>query len=389
MRGAIDFREDAVLEVEVRPELQRAVDEVRLRAAVPRLDRFAVDFLLVARLAEELGEVARLERAHPDGIPERRRIAQAHERALDFEIEADVRVAHGQARGDEADGLVDRARDELRVELGLLQRAEGIVAGEEFVAAIAAERDGDVLAGEAGEQIGRAAASRRRAARRACRRSRAAARRTCRDRGFPRDAACRAAPRRSGACALSSKLGSLKPMEKVLSWPAGTCFAASAAMAEESMPPLRKTPSGTSDMSRRCTARSSVARISSHSSSHREPVAVAPAPCSRSLPGVVRLEHELPIPPRLQLAAREIVAERVAAGQLPDALVDAARRGDVAVGEVFLERERREVARAARVLRAARAARWRSQRCRLRESSRAAFCRSGRALPKSRCRARS
>ena len=48
---------------------------------------------------------------------------------------------------------VERARDELCVKLGVAQRAEGIVAGEEFIAAIAAERDGDVLAGEAREQI--------------------------------------------------------------------------------------------------------------------------------------------------------------------------------------------------------------------------------------------
>ena len=46
-------------------------------------------------------------------------------------------------------------RDELRVKRGRFQRAERVVAGEEFVATIAAERDGDVLAGEARKQVGR------------------------------------------------------------------------------------------------------------------------------------------------------------------------------------------------------------------------------------------
>ena len=67
-------------------------------------------------------------------------------------------------------------------------------------------------------------------------------------------------------------------------------------------------------------------------------------------PGI-GLEDKLPPPPGLQRPARrrvafhggdrvELVAEAVAARQLPDALVDAARRWDVAVGEVFPERQR-------------------------------------------------
>ena len=39
-------------------------------------------------------------------------------------------------------------RRKLRVKLGGAEGAEGIVSGEEFVATVAAERDGDVLAGE-------------------------------------------------------------------------------------------------------------------------------------------------------------------------------------------------------------------------------------------------
>ena len=154
-RSAIDLREDVVLQIDGGPELQRAVDEVRLRAAFPRLDRFAVDFLLVDRLAEQPGEIARLERAHPDGIPQLRAIAQAHERAFHFEVEADVGVAHRQARGDEPDRLMHRLRHELRVLRGFLQGAERIVAGEELVAAVAAERDGDVPAREARKQVRR------------------------------------------------------------------------------------------------------------------------------------------------------------------------------------------------------------------------------------------
>ena len=59
----------------------------------------------------------------------------------------------------------------------------------------------------------------------------------------------------------SSKLSSVKPIENVRS--GFLCRAASAAMVVESMPPERKTPTGTSATSRFATALSSSASSSS------------------------------------------------------------------------------------------------------------------------------
>ena len=125
-----------------------------LLAAVPRLDGIVVNLLGVVPAIEQFAEFARLSGAHPDRVPKHRFVAQAHERALDLEIPRDVRVTHRQTGGKEADTLVDGLRNAPRIRFRTVQGAEGIVSREQFVTAVAAERDRDVLPGEAGEKIG-------------------------------------------------------------------------------------------------------------------------------------------------------------------------------------------------------------------------------------------
>ena len=153
--GAVDFNEDVVLQVELRVKLQRAVDQVGLGAGFPSRDGFSVNVVEIDGFVEEFGEFGGVERGHPDREPEFRPVPQAAEGALEPEIEAHVAVRDGEARGEEADGLVDRTGDEFLVELGLAQGTEGIVTGKEFVAGVPAERDFHLLAGEFAEQVGR------------------------------------------------------------------------------------------------------------------------------------------------------------------------------------------------------------------------------------------
>src|SRR5205814_798252 len=71
---AIHFREDAILQIEVRPKLQRTINDVRLAASIPGFDRLAVNLLRVGWLAEEFVNLARFESAHPNRVPEFRRV---------------------------------------------------------------------------------------------------------------------------------------------------------------------------------------------------------------------------------------------------------------------------------------------------------------------------
>lgn len=63
-------------------------------------------------------------------------------------------MAHGQARRQEAQGLVHGPGEEGVQEAGRAQGFEGLVAGEELVRAVAAQGHGDVAAGFAAQQIG-------------------------------------------------------------------------------------------------------------------------------------------------------------------------------------------------------------------------------------------
>ncbi len=86
------------------------------------------------------------------------------------------------------------------------------------------------------------------------------------------------------ACRLSSKLASSKPIEKVRTSRAGSTSQSAAATLEESTPPERNTPSGTSE--RRC--RATAARKSSQNRSAEASKSGAPNRSGRRLPVAAR-----------------------------------------------------------------------------------------------------
>ena len=75
------------------------------------------------------------------------------EELFDFEVEADVAGGDGEYVGSAVEETQEREGDDVEV-LGGVMGEEGVVAGEEFVAAVAAEGNGDVFAGELGEEEG-------------------------------------------------------------------------------------------------------------------------------------------------------------------------------------------------------------------------------------------
>ncbi len=175
----------------------------------------------------------------------------------------DRQPAHQQLHG-----RVQRARHEAIVELGRAQRAERVVAGEQLVGAVAAERDRDLLARVFAEQIGR---QQRGVAHRLVelRRDLGQQRRGLLEREHVEvmmgaEMLRHLAP----SSADSSKLASSKPMLKVWISERSMWRVASATTDDESIPPLRKKPSGTSPIRRRFTAAlSSSTSCSPHSRS--------------------------------------------------------------------------------------------------------------------------
>ncbi len=139
---AVDLGQDAVLEVELGEELERAVHQGARARAVPGLDGLGVDLLGVDRLAQQLPELRRPEWGEPDRVPERRWVIEAREGALETEVEAHVAVRHGEPRRHESHRPVQRARHDPRPGVGRPQRAEWVVACEELVAPVAPERHG-------------------------------------------------------------------------------------------------------------------------------------------------------------------------------------------------------------------------------------------------------
>ena len=75
--------------------------------------------------------------------------------AFDFEIEADVFVRNREASGEETQGVMERTRNGFSVNLREAERTKGIVAGEEFIAPIATEGDGDFRPRKPAEQPSR------------------------------------------------------------------------------------------------------------------------------------------------------------------------------------------------------------------------------------------
>ena len=103
-----------------------------------------------------------------------------------------------------------------------------------------------------------------------------------------------------------------------------SCDAMIPTTALESIPPLRKAPSGTSEISRRRTAASSSERTSRGRLGQRE---------SRWLGAVDARDRRLPVALDHRLAAR-LEGEHVAGRQAADALEERPRRRHVAEGEV-------------------------------------------------------
>ena len=77
---------------------------------------------------------------------------QAAQCAFDFEVEAEIGVRNRQAGREQAQRGVQGAWNEIRVKPGQTQGSEGIVAGEEFIAAVATQRHGDMTTRKTAEQ---------------------------------------------------------------------------------------------------------------------------------------------------------------------------------------------------------------------------------------------
>ena len=150
--GAVGLREDSVLQVDFGVKLQSAVHRVVGGAGFPRLDRLAVNFLDGTSGLGESRKVGGFQCSEPNGIPKLRGVIEPAQGAFDFKIEADVFVRNRESRSEEAKGLMDGTRDSFFVKRSEAQRAEGIVAGEEFVTAITAEGHGDFGPGESAKQ---------------------------------------------------------------------------------------------------------------------------------------------------------------------------------------------------------------------------------------------
>ena len=199
-------------------------------------------------------------------------------------------------------------------------RDVAVVPGEQLVAAIARQHDGDVPArqlrdipGRNGRRIGeRLVEVRRRSDRRS--RARRAARRT-------RDGRPRRARAISRAASSSSYAGSSKPIENVFTG-RDEASAISATTRLESTPPDRNAPSGTSLT--RCERTASRSRASSISSA-----SVSSTAAASSVGGRPERRHgRVPVAP----------AEQVPGRQLPHAREDGAVGRRVQEGEVVRER---------------------------------------------------
>ena len=128
-------------------------------------------------------------------------------------------------------------------------------------------------------------------------------RRSARDGRSPGDG------RRRGRGWLSSKLGSSKPIENVRTFRAGSTSQRAAATLEESMPPERKTPIGTSE--RRCRATESRSSLQNR-----------PAACFEVELGGARARR-IPVSPDPERAC--FPAEGMSAGKLAQRLPDRVR----------------------------------------------------------------
>jgi len=106
-------------------------------------------------LLEEPAQLSRLQRPHPDGIPERRREPEAPEGSLELEVEAHVPVGAGEEGNGPLNRVVDRPRNEPPIPSRQAERPEGVVAGEQLVAAVSPQGHGHPASCLAAQQVRR------------------------------------------------------------------------------------------------------------------------------------------------------------------------------------------------------------------------------------------
>src|SRR5690348_12691657 len=139
--GTVDFGKDIVLQVRANVERNAPFDVVVGWAAVPGINGFAVQVVRVEWHLEQLRHLLRGQRRHPSRQPEVRRIVHPAQGALELEIKAHVTVRNRQPCNKQRYCAMQRPWYPLLIPACITQRAERIVAGQQFVCAISARSE--------------------------------------------------------------------------------------------------------------------------------------------------------------------------------------------------------------------------------------------------------
>src|SRR5205823_7016673 len=152
-RGAVGFDQDVVGEVASEIVAQRFVDGTGLARRF--LEHLPERDLGRGERAEfrsqQRSDLGRQERGEPGRVAQRRRRVDAAEELFQSKVEAHVARRRRQQVENRLQGRTQRPWHE-REQRGGAVREEWIVAGKQLVAAVAGQRDLDVLAGELREQ---------------------------------------------------------------------------------------------------------------------------------------------------------------------------------------------------------------------------------------------
>ena len=149
---SIDLHEDVVLEVRLRIEVDQPLDRIAGRRGVEDALRWsarAVDGGATSSAACSSGD----EDAEPRRMSRGRRLGSAPQEALELEVEAEVRRRHRQAIGERDTTVRSWSTRGNGIDPRNTVGREGRIPGKELVAAVAAERDRDVLARESRKQV--------------------------------------------------------------------------------------------------------------------------------------------------------------------------------------------------------------------------------------------